>query len=164
MKGCNLHLWCWFKSIEDARLIFHKISGRTPQRRKRYPQPCWSRTIWSSSRYHAWPLACQSSHYGWRRQEHVYLEKPTSHNPGEWNVGSGDALNITGLSSRQPASFVTNVIKAIEEIKLGQSGKWDMPSPGMSTTVLPSAQGKNGSCMTIWTGIYGKVLPHGCPI
>ena len=94
MKGCEVTYLCDVDSraLERCQADIHKISGRTPKGEKDI------RKMLESDDFEAVVIAtpdhwhAKAAIMAMQAGKHVYLEKPTSHNPAEnENVSQGDA-------------------------------------------------------------------------
>ena len=126
MKGCEVTYLCDVDSraLERCQADIHKISGRTPKGEKDI------RKMLESDDFEAVVIAtpdhwhAKAAIMAMQAGKHVYLEKPTSHNPAENEMLVRAALKYNRIVQvgNQRRSF-PNVIKAMEEIKSGSIGK-----------------------------------------
>ena len=112
------------RALEKCQAAIHKITGRTPKGEKDIRKMLESNdfeavVIATPDHWHA-KAAIMAMQAG----KHVYLEKPTSHNPAENEMLVRAALKYNRIVQvgNQRRSF-PNVIKAMEEIKSGSIGK-----------------------------------------
>lgn len=112
------------RALEKCQAAIHKITGRTPKGEKDIRKMLESNdfeavVIATPDHWHA-KAAIMAMQAG----KHVYLEKPTSHNPAENEMLVRAALKYNRVVQvgNQRRSF-PNVIKAMEEIKSGSIGK-----------------------------------------
>lgn len=112
------------RALEKCQAAIHKITGRTPKGEKDIRKMLESNdfeavVIATPDHWHA-KAAIMAMQAG----KHVYLEKPTSHNPTENEMLVRAALKYNRIVQvgNQRRSF-PNVIKAMEEIKSGSIGK-----------------------------------------
>ena len=111
------------RALEKCQAAIHKITGRTPKGEKDIRKMLESNdfeavVIATPDHWHA-KAAIMAMQAG----KHVYLEKPTSHNPAENEMLVRAALKYNRIVQvgNQRRSW-PNVIKAIEEIKSGSIG------------------------------------------
>lgn len=126
MKGCEVTYLCDVDSraLEKCQADIHKISGRTPKGEKDI------RKMLESTDFEAVVIAtpdhwhAKAAIMAMQAGKHVYLEKPTSHNPAENEMLMRATLKYNRIVQvgNQRRSW-PNVIKAIEEIKSGTIGK-----------------------------------------
>ena len=126
MKGCEVTYLCDVDSraLERCQADIHKISGRTPKGEKDI------RKMLESDDFEAVVIAtpdhwhAKAAIMAMQAGKHVYLEKPTSHNPAENEMLVRATLKYNRIVQvgNQRRSF-PNVIKAMEEIKSGTIGK-----------------------------------------
>ena len=126
MKGCEVTYLCDVDSraLERCQADIHKISGRTPKGEKDI------RKMLESDDFEAVVIAtpdhwhAKAAIMAMQAGKHVYLEKPTSHNPAENEMLVRATLKYNRIVQvgNQRRSW-PNVIKAIEEIKSGTIGK-----------------------------------------
>ena len=167
MKGCEVTYLCDVDSraLERCQADIHKISGRTPKGekdiRKMLESDDFEAVVIATPDH----LACQSSHYGYASRKHVYLEKPTSHNPAENEMLVRATLKYNRIVQvgNQRRSW-PNVIKAIEEIKSGAIGKVRYAKSWYVNNRPSIGTGKVVPVPIYRDWDYGKVLHHGCPI
>ena len=112
------------RALEKCQAVIHKLTGRTPKGEKDI------RKMLESNEFEAVVIAtpdhwhAKAAIMAMQAGKHVYLEKPTSHNPAENEMLVRATLKYNRIVQvgNQRRSF-PNVIKAMEEIKSGTIGK-----------------------------------------
>ena len=112
------------RALEKCQAAIHKLTGRTPKGEKDI------RKMLESNEFEAVVIAtpdhwhAKAAIMAMQAGKHVYLEKPTSHNPAENEMLVRATLKYNRIVQvgNQRRSF-PNVIKAMEEIKSGTIGK-----------------------------------------